>query len=64
MLKKYFNIIMLLFIAVNALANPDGSYGNLLLLGRTPKTISSQQGDSIMKKVIEQDDKYKTVVSR
>ena len=64
MLKKYFYIIILLFTAVNALADPDGSYGNLLLLGRSPKTVSSQQGDSIMRKVIEQADKYKTVVSR
>ena len=58
MLKKYFYIIILLFTAVNALADPDGSYGNLLLLGRSPKTVSSQQGDSIMRKVIEQADKY------
>ena len=63
-MKKYFYIIILLFTAVNALADPDGSYGNLLLLGRSPKTVSSQQGDSIMRKVIEQADKYKTVVSR
>ena len=56
MLKKYFYIIILLFTAVNALADPDGSYGNLLLLGRSPKTVSSQQGDSIMRKVIEQAD--------
>ena len=34
------------------------------MLGRSPKTVSSQQGDSIMRKVIEQADKYKTVVSR
>ena len=64
MLKKYINIIILLFIAANALANPDGSYGNLLLLGRTPKTVSSQQGDSIMRMVIENADKYKTAVNR
>ena len=63
-MKKYFNIIILLFIAVNALASPDGSYGNLLLLGRSPKTISSKQGDSIMRKVIEHADKYKSAVSR
>ena len=64
MLKKYINIIILLFIAANALANPDGSYGDLLLLGRTKKTVSSLQGDSIMNKVIEYADKYRTAVNQ
>ncbi|MCD7852025.1 MAG: DUF5686 family protein [Parabacteroides sp.] len=63
-MKKYINIIILLFIAAAALANPDGSYGDLLLLGRTKKTVSSLQGDSIMNKVIEYADKYRTAVNQ
>ena len=62
--KIYIKIIILLSIAVNTLANPVGSYGNFLLLGNAPKTQSSQQGDSIMRQVIQHAETYQTAVSR
>lgn len=49
---------------MNALADSTEGNGSLLLLGRSPKTVSSLQGDSIMQKVIQHAEKYRTAVSQ
>lgn len=47
----------------SALANPDGSYGKSLLLGKSLNTESSRQGDSIMRLVISHAERYKNIIS-
>ena len=62
-MKKFIYIYCLLCITLSALADPDGSYGKSVLPGTSTKTVSSQQGDSIMDLVIGQAEKYKNIIS-
>ena len=63
-MKTYIKIIILLFITVHVLATSNSSYKDNILFGKSPKTSSSFQGDSIMRLVIQRADTYKTAVSQ
>ncbi len=63
-MKTYIRIIILLFITIHALATSYSSYEDNLLFGKSLKTTSSLQADSIMRLVIQQADIYKATVSQ
>lgn len=62
-MKKVIYIFCLLLITMSTLADSEGSYGKSLLLGKSPKTEATRQGDSIMHLVIGQASKYKSIIS-
>jgi len=63
LIRKFVYILCLLFSFYNAYSIIDEGYKNPLLLKKV-KTVSSQQGDSIMCLVAEQATKYQKVVSK